>query len=179
MRAAGHQPGEMRHVDQVERADFVGNLPHTGKIDDARIGAASADDQLGPFLLGQLFQLVVIDRFGFFGHAVRNDVVRLAGEIQRMAVREMAAMRQVQSHDGIAGLQHRRVSCHVGLRAGVRLHVGMIGAKELLGPLARQILHDVGKLAAAVIAFARISLGILIGEDRAHGLEHSLADKVL
>ena len=68
---------------------------------------------------------------------------------------------------------------HVGLRAGVRLHVGVLGAKELLGPLPRQILHHVGEFAAAVVAFARISLGIFVGEDRAHGFEHGFADKVL
>ena len=76
MHASGNQSGEMRHVDQVERADFVGDLPHAGKIDDARIGAAPADDQLRTLLLGQLLQFVVVDGFGFFGHAVRNDACR-------------------------------------------------------------------------------------------------------
>ena len=37
----------------------------------------------------------------------------------------------------------------------------------------------VGELAAAVVALAGISLGILVGEHRAHGFEHGFADKVL
>ena len=108
MHASRDQSGEVRHVDQVERADFVGDLPHAGKIDDARIGAAAADDQLRPLLLGQLLQIVVVDGLGFLGHAIRNDLVGLAGKIQMMAVREMSAVRQVQSEDGVARLQHRR-----------------------------------------------------------------------
>ena len=74
MHAASNQSGEVRHVDQIERADFVGDLAHAGKIDDARIGAAAADDQLRLFLFRQLFELVVVDGLGFFGHAVRDNL---------------------------------------------------------------------------------------------------------
>ncbi len=72
--AACDQSGEVRHVHQEERADFVGNLAHAGEIDDARIGAAAADDQLGVFFLRQLFQIVVVDGLGFFGDAVGDDL---------------------------------------------------------------------------------------------------------
>ena len=179
MHASRNQSGEMRHVDQVERADFVRDLPHAGKIDDSRIGAAAADDQLRPLLLGQLFQIVVVDGFGFLGHAIRNDAVSLAGKIQMMAVSKMSAVRQIESENGVARLQHRREGLHVGLGPGVGLYVGVFRAKEFLGALPRQILHHVGKLAAAVVAFAGIAFGIFVGEDRAHGFEHSFADKVL
>ncbi len=50
MGAARHQSGEVRHVDQVERAHLVGNLAHAGEINGARIGAASAHDQLWALL---------------------------------------------------------------------------------------------------------------------------------
>ncbi len=59
------------------------------------------------------------------------------------------------------------------------LHVGVLRAKEFLGAVPRQLLHHVGKLAAAVVALAGIALGILVGEDRTHGFEHGLADKIL
>ena len=52
MRAAGNQSGKVRHVDQVDRADLVGDLPHAREIDHARISAAAADDQLGLFAHG-------------------------------------------------------------------------------------------------------------------------------
>ena len=178
MHAARNQSGEVRHVHQVERADFVGNLPHAREINDSRIGAAAADDHLGALFFGKLFQVVVIDGLGFLGHAVGNDAISLAGEIQVMPVSEVSAMRQVQTENGVAGLQHCGVGFHVGLRSGVRLHVGVFRPEELLGAFARQILDDVGELAAAVVTLAGIAFGVLVGEHRAHGFEHGFADEV-
>ncbi len=134
---------------------------------------------LGLLALGDLLQVVVVDGLGFLGHAVRNDLVGLAGKVQRMTVREVSAMRQVQSENGVARLNDRGVSSHVGGRTRVRLHVGVLGAEELLGAIARQVLHHVGELASAVIALAGIALGVLVGEDRAGGFQHGFADKVL
>ena len=57
MRAAGDQPGEMRHVDHQIGADPVGDRAEPGEIDDARIGAAAGDDQPRPVLLGQTLDL--------------------------------------------------------------------------------------------------------------------------
>jgi hypothetical protein len=178
MRSARDQSREVRHVDQIERANFVRNLAHAGEIDDPRISAAAANNQLRALRRGDLFQIVVIDRLRFPGHAVRNDLVSLAGKIQRMPMREVAAMSQIQAKNRVAGLQHRRVSGLIGLRSGVRLHVGMFRAKKFLDPLARQIFDHVGKLASAVIALAGIPFRILVGEHGPGSFEHSLADKV-
>ncbi len=96
-----------------------------------------------------------------------------------MAVRQVAAVRQIHAHDGVAGLQHGRVGGLIGLRSGMRLHVGMLGAEQLLGAVARQVLHDVGELAAAVIALAGIAFGVLVGEHAAGGFEHRFGGEVL
>ena len=40
MHAAGHEPGEVRHVDHQLGADLVGDLAEGAEIDDARIGAS-------------------------------------------------------------------------------------------------------------------------------------------
>src|SRR6266566_425190 len=96
-----------------------------------------------------------------------------------MTVREVPAMRQIQAENRVARLQHRRIRRHVGLRSSVGLDIGMLGPKKLFGTITRQVLDNIGKLAATVIAFARIALGILIGEHRAHGFEHSVADEIL
>jgi hypothetical protein len=61
----------------------------------------------------------------------------------------------------------------------MRLDIGMIGAKDLFGALARQILDDISKLAAAVIAFPWVSLSVFVGKNRAGSLQDSHADKVL
>ena len=74
--------------------------------------------------------------------------------------------------DGVARLDGGEVYAHVGLAARMGLDVGVVRAEEGLGPLAREVLGHVDELAAAVVALARIALGVLIGEDRARGLHH-------
>ena len=56
------------------------------------------------------------------------------------------------------------------------LHVGVVGAKQLLGALDGDVFGDIDKLAAAIIAPARIAFGVLIGQHaaqcRQHGRRH-------
>ncbi len=95
-----------------------------------------------------------------------------------VSVREVAAVRQVQTENSIAGLQDGGVSLHIGLRSGVGLDVGVFRSEKLFRAITGQVLDDVGKLAAAVIAFTRIALGVFIRKHRAHCFKHGLADKV-
>ena len=92
--------------------------------------------------------------------------VQLARKIQLVPVRQMPAMRQVEPQNRVARLQQRHVGCGIRLRAGVRLHIRVLRAEKLLRPVARQVLHHIRVLAAAVVALARIAFGILVGEDR-------------
>ena len=62
--------------------------------------------------------------------------------------------------------------------AGVRLHVGVVGAEELLGALDGESFRDVDELATAVITLARITFGVLVGEHRALRFQHARADVV-
>jgi hypothetical protein len=78
VRAAGHEPGEMRHVDHQIGADLIGDCAETGEIDDARIGAAAGDDQPRTVLLGQSLHLFEIDPRIFGAHAVMDSVEPLA-----------------------------------------------------------------------------------------------------
>ena len=77
------------------------------------------------------------------------------------------------------GLSTAAVGGLIGLRSGVRLHVDVFGAEELLGAVARQVLDDVGEFAAAVVALAGIAFGVLVGEDAAGGFEHRFGGEVL
>ena len=88
-------------------------------------------------------------------------------------------MRQRQAHDRVAGLQQRVVDGGVGLRAGVRLDVGVLGAEQRLGAVDRELLGDVHPLAAAVVAAPGIALGVLVGQHRALALEHRAGHEVL
>ncbi len=94
-------------------------------------------------------------------------------------VREMAAVRELEPHHRVAGVQQRVVHGDVRLRARVRLHVRVLGAEQVERALDREALGDVDVLAAAVVALARIALGVLVGEDRSLALEHRHRDEVL
>ena len=87
MHARGDEAGDVRHVDEEQRADGARDFAHTREIDDARIGARADDDHFRFVLVGEAVEFVVVDGFGFLRYAVRDELVRLAGEIQRMAVR--------------------------------------------------------------------------------------------
>src|SRR5271157_2850376 len=179
MRPAGYQTSEVRHVHQVERAHFVGNLPHSDEIDESRIGAAAANDELRPLALGNTFQIVIIDGLSLLGYAVGNDLVGLAGKVQRMPVTEVTAVREIQAEDRVSRLNDRGIGRHVGGRSRMRLHVGVLGAEELFRAIACQVLDHIGEFASAVITLAGIALGVLVGEDRACRLKHRFAHKIL
>ena len=108
MLAAGDQPGDVRHVDEQKRADRIGDLPQPRKIDDARISGRAGGDHGRPNFLGLFLQRVVIDLLRLFAHAVMRDLIKFAGEICRMTVGEMAAVREIHRQNLVARLQHRR-----------------------------------------------------------------------
>ena len=149
------------------------------KSNDARIRAGADHDHLRPVLAREPVELVVVEPLVALADAVRHDREELAGEVQRMAVREMAAVREVHPEDGVARLEHGEVDGHVRLRAGMRLHVDVLGAEQLLRALDRQRLGDVDELTAAVVALARIAFGVLVRHHRAGGFQHREADEIL
>ena len=90
----------------------------------------------------------------------------------------MAAIVEVHAHHRITGLQKGKEHRHVGLCTGVRLHIGIFGTKEFFRPFNGQRLYFIHEFAAAIITFAGIAFGILIGEHTALGSEHSGTDNV-
>src|SRR5579864_9839717 len=95
-----------------------------------------------------------------------------------MAVCQVAAVRQVHAEDRVARIQYAGVGGLVGLRAGVRLHVGVFGTIELLGAFARQIFDHVHVFAAAVIPLAGVTFGVLVGEHAAGGFENRFGGEI-
>ncbi len=171
---------DMAHFAGLEvGADLVGDRPEAGEVDDPRIGRAAGDDQLRLVLVGQALDLVEVDQAVLLAHAVLHGVEPFAREVRLGAVGQVPAGRERQAHDRVAGLQQRQHDALVGLRAGVRLDVDEAAVEQPLGALDRQALGDVDELAAAVVAAARIALGVLVGEQRALGLQHAQGDDVL
>ena len=179
MGPAGDQAADVGHVHEHIGPDLVAYLADPGPVYDAGVGGGAGDYHLRLQLPGHAAHLVIVDELGGGVHAVGAHVEVLAGDGRLGAVGEVAAAGEVHAHDDVAGLGEREVNGHVGLRAGVRLHVGVLRAEELLGPVAADVLDDIDVFAAAVEALSGIALGILVGEMAADGLHHCRRGEVL
>ena len=172
MRAAGDQAGDMRHVDHQPGPDRIGDLAEPLPVPDPGIGGAAGQDQLGLVLMRQPLDLLHVEQVVVAAHAVGDHLEPFAGHVDRRAMGQVTARVEVEPHEGVARLQQRQEHRLVHLAAGIRLDVGEIAGKQLLRPLDGEFLGDVDELAAAIVALARIALGIFVGHDRALRLEH-------
>ncbi len=179
MQTDGDQTGDMRDVGPEQRTDVVCDRPHPLEVNDAGVGRSAGRDQLGAYLTRHAQQLIVVDMLSLAVDAIGRDVEVDTGEVERMAMREMAALVEFQAEDALPRLERGQVDDHVRLCARMWLHVGPLRAEELLGTLDGQRLDQIHVLAATIIAATRKALGVFVGEDRALGLEHRLANVVL
>src|SRR5260370_7543505 len=134
MRTTGDQTGEMGHINQQQGSNLVGDLAHAGKIDDAGVGTASSDDELWFFALGDGFQNVVVDLLGLLVDAVEDDAIKLAGKAELVPMGQVAAVRKVETHDGVTRFDNRHVGGGVRLRAGVGSTIDVSATTHLLRP---------------------------------------------
>ena len=164
--ARRYQTGHMGHIDHQVGANLVGNVAKARPVHDLRIGGKARDNHFRFVLQGQLFYPVVIDFTGVGIEAVLHRVVHLAGEIRRRAVREVAAVRQAHAQHGVSRRAQGHVDRRVCLGAGMGLHIGVVRTEQCLDPLDSEFLGLVHVFATAVVALARITFGIFIGQLR-------------
>ena len=88
---AGHQPGEVGHVDHQGRADLVGDLAHPGEVDPAGVGRVARHQHQRLELAGLRGDLVVVEQPGLGVGAVLLLVEHLAADVGPEAVRQVAA----------------------------------------------------------------------------------------
>ena len=74
----------------------------------------------------------------------------------------MPSCRQIHSEHFVARLQDRIVYGHIGLGTGMRLHIDILGTKELERPIDRQLFRFIHMRAASIVAFAWIAFRIFI-----------------
>src|SRR6266550_6155137 len=132
MLTACNEAGDMRHVDEKNCANGIGNLSQPRKINRARIGGCACGDHDWSHFFGLFLQRVVIDSLGLLVHAVMSDLIKFAGEICRMSVSEMTAVREVHRENFVTRLNGGEIDRHVRLRAAVRLHVQMLRTEQTL-----------------------------------------------
>ena len=167
----GDEAGVVSHVNHQFSAHFPRDLGERAVGDLARIGAGTGDDELWLVLAGEARDLVEVEPLIALPHAVMDKLVEHPGGIEFHAVGEVATVGEIEGEDRVARLNGGHVDRGIGLRAGVGLHVDMLGAEQAFEPVAGEILDLVDKLAAAVVAVAGIALGIFVREhapDRLH-----------
>ena len=153
----------MRHVHQENGAHVFGHLGKARKVNMQGVGAGPGDDQLGFALMGFALHGLVVD--GLIGiKPVGHHVEPLSADVERHAMGQMPTFGQAHAHDGVTWLQKGQKHRFISGRAAMRLHIGRIGAKNLLHAVHRQLLGHVDVFAAAVVALAGIAFGVFIGQ---------------
>ena len=94
-------------------------------------------------------------------------------------VGQVPALVELHAHDRVAVVQQAEHDRGIGRAAGVALHVDVLGAEEFLRPPAGQVLDLVDVLLPAVVPLARVSFGVLVGQDGPHGFQDGRRDVVL
>ena len=177
--ATGDETREVRCVVEEIRAHFVGDDLERLRIDTTRIARGAGDDEARTMFVREVAHLLHVDALVTRLHLVRNEVVEHAARVDRRAVREVSAVIEAEAEHRVALLDERLVRAHVGVGARVRLHVRVLGTEELLHAFDRDGLDGVDDLVAAVIALARVSLGVLVGEHAAGGAHDRRRGEVL
>ena len=102
-----------------------------------------------------------------------------AAEVHVMPVGEVTTVTQAEPQNFRSGLHEGQIGGEIRGRAGVRLDVGVGGAEEFLGPVARQSLRLVHELAATVVAPSGIAFRVLVREYASHRFHDREAGEIL
>jgi hypothetical protein len=172
------QAGRMGDVGHEIRADAVRDLAEALPVDRQRIGGRPGDNELRLVAFCEVLDLLVVDLFAFV-EAVVEGLVQPAREVDGRTVREVSAVSERHAENHIARLQHRVVDRLVRLRAGVRLDIRVVGVKQLLRALDRELLGNVDVFAPPVVPLAGVAFGVLVRQHRALRREHRRARVVL
>ena len=94
-------------------------------------------------------------------------------------MRQMSPRSKRHSEDRVTRLEQCDEHGLIGLRAGMRLHIGEPAPEEALGALDRERLGDIDEFASAIISAAGITFGVFVCQHRALGFQHRPGNNVL
>ena len=94
-------------------------------------------------------------------------------------MREVTAVRKVQTHEFVARIQHCEEYGGIGLCARVRLYVSPFCTENLFQTIDSNLFALVYNLATAIVTLAGIALCVLVGEAGAHRLHNLVTYEVL
>ena len=103
---SSNQTSGMCHINHQQGAYLVGNLTHTLVVPLTTVSTTTTDNQLGFVLQGQLLHLVVIHTTRLLVQIITNRVIQDTGGVDVGTMREVTAVVEVHTHEGVAGLQN-------------------------------------------------------------------------
>src|SRR5260370_15648365 len=113
-------------------------------------------------LAGKPLNFVEIDAAILRTNAIGDCIEPFARQIWPRSVRQMAAGGERHSEDGVARLEQRDKHGLIGLRAGMRLHIGEAASEQPLGALDCKRLGDIDEFASAILSAAEITFGVFV-----------------
>ena len=122
---------------------------------------------------------VVVEPLVLRAHAVVHRLEPLARHVRLGAVGQVPAGGEVHREERVARLHQRQEHRLVRLAPECGWTLAKPAPNSLQARSIASRLGDVDELAAAVVAPARVALGVLVGHHRALRLEHGAADDVL
>ena len=106
MHACRDESGDVGHVDKQVGANLAGKFAHALEVNHARISRSADRDQCRPQIACGFFKFLVIESLVIGRYAVVGDIVESSRKVRLMAVREMAAVREIHREDFVAGFEH-------------------------------------------------------------------------
>ena len=153
----------MGHINPQVGTNFIGNLTEFREIQLTGVRRPPGNNNLGTLSECELPNLFHIDP-AVFAYLVGNNLVELTRDVQLHTVREVPTVSQRKTHDFLAGGQQSVHDGVIRLGAGVRLYVGVFGTEEFLNPLNSQLFDDIDEFTTTIVAAARVTFRILIGQ---------------
>jgi len=123
VRTCRRHASSVADVGKENRTHLARDLGEQLPVRRPGVGGETGYDHLGPVRASQVPDFVVIQSARRLVHPVAGDLEPLAREIKLAAVGEVAALKQVHAHDGVARFADRIVYGKVGGCAGEGLHI--------------------------------------------------------
>ena len=173
------QTCRMCHINQEQCANLICDLTHTFVVPLATVCRSSTNDQLGFVLHCQSLHCVVIDTTRSLIELITDGLKIHTRHIHRRTVRKVSAVRQIESHKGIARFQNSGKHSHICLCTRVGLNVCILSAVQLAQTVNSQLLDLIHYLTSAIVTCCGIAFCILVSKHRAHSLHNLIANEIL
>lgn len=110
-----NKAGDVGHIRQHIRANLVADITDALVVDQSAVGTRAGNNDLGTVKQGELLELLIVNEARLLVQAVRDSLEVLGNGRNLLcrclvAVREMASVRQIESHESVVGIHESRIN---------------------------------------------------------------------